>query len=133
MKKLIIKLGASGDHFGAFAENVDGVYGAGDTPKEALDDIKEAVRLLVESRPESEVPTLLLGAYEIEVHYDVVSLLKHYGKIITMPALSRLTGINDKLLLQYTSGTKKPRPAQVQKIERAMHALGSELISLRLS
>ncbi|MDO4706945.1 MAG: type II toxin-antitoxin system HicB family antitoxin [Porphyromonadaceae bacterium] len=133
MEKLIIKIGASNDHFGAFAENVEGVYGAGDSPKEALDNLQEAIRLILESRPQDEIPELLLAPYELEVHYDVVSLLRHYGKIITMPALSRLTGINDKLLHQYTSGAKRPRPAQVQKIETALHQLGSELVSLRLS
>lgn len=133
MKKLKIKLGASEDHFGAFAENIDGVYGAGESPKEAIDDLQESIRLLIESRPKEDVPSLLLGSYELEIHYDVVSLLKHYGKIITMPALSKLTGINDKQLHQYTSGTKKPRPAQLNKIETALHKLGAELMNLRLS
>lgn len=133
MEKLIIKIGASSDHFGAFAENVEGVYGAGDTPQEALDNLHEAICLLLESRPKEDVPPLLVAPYELEVHYDVVSLLRHYGKIITMPALSRLTGINDKQLHQYTSGAKKPRPQQMQKIEAALHRLGSELVSLRLS
>lgn len=132
MEKLFIQIGASKDHFGAFSENVDGVYGAGDTPQEALENAKEAIRLLIESRPAEQVPPLLLGEYEIVPVYDIISLLKYYGRIITMPALSRLTGINDKLLHQYTSGAKKPRPKQLEKIETALHTLGQELVSLRL-
>lgn len=132
MEKLFIQIGASKDHFGAFSENVDGVYGAGDTPQEALENAKEAIRLLIESRPAEQVPPLLLGEYEIVPVYDIISLLRYYGRIITMPALSRLTGINDKLLHQYTSGAKKPRPKQLEKIEAALHSLGQELVSLRL-
>ena len=44
----------------------------------------------------------------------------------------RLTGINQKQLWHYANGVTKPRPAQVQKIEKALHKLGEELISLEL-
>lgn len=132
MEKLIIQIGASDDHFGAFAVNVEGVFGAGDSPREALDNLHEAIALIKASRPESEVPLLLRGAYEVEVQYDVVSLLRYYGKIITMPALSRLTGINDKQLHHYMSGSKKPRPESRIKIQEAMHSLGKELSSISL-
>ncbi|MDY5858328.1 MAG: hypothetical protein SPK09_03760 [Porphyromonas sp.] len=133
MEKLIIRIEATSDHFDSYAENVDGVWGGGATPQEALDRALEAARIIAEEYPPEEVPAILLGEYQVVVHYDVASLLKHYGKIITMPALSRLTGINDKQLHHYIMGKSKPRPQRVAKIEAALHKLGEELISLRLS
>ena len=55
-----------------------------------------------------------------------------YCKIFTKSALEHLTGINQKQLWHYANGLSKPRPAQVKKIERALHQLGEELISLEL-
>ncbi len=132
MEKLVIYLGASQDHFGAYAEHVEGIYGAGATPSEALKNINEAIVLLKETRPPEEIPPILLGEYELEVHYDVVSLLRYYGRIITMPALSSLTGINDKQLHRYMSGATKPRAEQLNKIETALNGLGRELSNIRL-
>lgn len=133
MEKLIIRIEATSDHFDSYAENVDGVWGGGATPQEAFDSALEAARIIAEEYPPEEVPSILAGEYRAVAHYDVASLLKHYGKIITMPALSRLTGINDKQLHHYIMGKSKPRPQRVAKIEAALHKLGEELISLRLS
>jgi len=47
--------------------------------------------------------------YEIVYLYDTQSLLKYYGKIFTMPALERLTGINQKQLHHYIMGKSTPR------------------------
>ena len=40
--------------------------------------------------------------------------------IFTKAALERITGINQKQLGHYASGIKKPRRAQVEKIEKAL-------------
>lgn len=133
MEKLVIKVGASKDHFGAYAEDIPGVNGCGDTPQEAVANALEGGRLLVETWDRDKVPAILLGEYQVEVHYDIISLLRYYGKIITMPALSRLTGINDKQLHHYIMGKTKPRPQRLAKIEEALHKLGEELINLRLT
>ena len=55
-----------------------------------------------------------------------------YEGIFTKSGLEKLTGINQKQLWHYANGISKPRQAQRQKIESALHRLGSELISLSL-
>lgn len=54
MEKLIINIGASKDHFGAYAENVSGIYAAGNTEAETRKDVLEAIQLLKENIPESQ-------------------------------------------------------------------------------
>jgi hypothetical protein len=48
-----------------------------------------------------------------------------------LPVLSN-AGINQRQLQHYASGLKKPREAQVKKIESALHKLGEELMSIEM-
>ncbi|MDO8928841.1 MAG: type II toxin-antitoxin system HicB family antitoxin [Bacteroidota bacterium] len=133
MEKLIIEIGASSNHFGGFATNVDGVYGAGNTLDECKANILEGLRLLINNREKSQTPVsewLVNSEYEIEYRYDVQSILNYYANVFTKPALERLTGINQKQLHHYATGLKKPREPQRKKIELALHRLGSELLSV---
>ncbi len=136
MEKLIVEIGASSNHFGGFATNVDGVYGAGNTLDECKANILEGLRLLINNREKSQTPVpewLINDEYEIEYRYDVQSILSYYANVFTKPALERLTGINQKQLHHYATGLKKPREPQRKKIELALHRLGSELLSVRFS
>ena len=132
MEKVIIQIGASSDYFGGFAENCDGVYGAGQNVVDCKANVLEGLRLLKDSRPMEEWPEILKGDYEITFRYDVQSILNYYANVFTKPALERLTGINQKQLHHYATGLKKPREAQRKKIENALHKLGAELLSLEL-
>lgn len=132
MEKLIINIGASSDHYGAYAENCEGVYAAGNSIEDVKNDLFESIRLLKESRPMEEIPEILRGEYEIEWHYDTQSLLNRYQGIFTNAALERLTGINQKQLWNYANGISKPRESAKRKIEAALHELGRELIALSL-
>jgi len=60
------------------------------------------------------------------------SLFTYYKGVFTKSALERITGINQRQLQHYSSGLKKPRLAQKQKIETALHKLGNELIAVEL-
>ncbi len=130
--KLIINIGASSDHFGAYSENCEGIYAAGDSVAEAKADVLETIRLIKENTPYDELPEPLKGEYEIEWHFDTQSLLKHYQGIFTNAALERLTGINQKQLWNYANGVAKPREKARRQIETALHNLGHELITLSL-
>jgi predicted RNase H-like HicB family nuclease len=131
MEKLIIQIGASSDHFGAFALNCDGIYGAGDTIEECKQNLLKGLKLFISTT--KNLPEILKGEYEIEYHFDVQSILKYYADVFTKPALERLTGINQKQLHHYATGLKKPRPEQRKKIETALHKLGSELLTIQFS
>ena len=132
MKEIIITIGASSNHFGAYAENCPGIYGAGDTPNTAKQNALEGLKLLIEHSEPNDLPDILKGEYTILYKYDTQSFLKHYNDIFTNVALERLTGINQKLLHHYSSGIKKPREAQRKKIETALHQLGEELLTVEL-
>lgn len=132
MKKLQIVICASKDSFGAYAENCEGIYAAGDTAEEAKADVEEAIRLIKKNLPEERWPEILKGEYEIVYKYDTRSLLNYYSGILTNAAMERLTGINKKQLWNYANGVSVPRAPQVKKIEMALHKLGRELVALSL-
>ena len=133
MEKIIIVVEASKDSFGAYAENVSGIYGAGATIKECKDSILEAIEIYKEPDMIDSAPEILKkGGYEIEYKYDVRSILAYYSGIFTKAGLERITGINQKQLGHYASGLKKPREAQQKKIIDALHRLGEDLIALQL-
>jgi len=132
MEKIVIHIGASSDHFGAYAENCPGIYGAGDTPEAAKQNALEGLKLFVESRNMEDLPEILRGEYEIIYQFDPQSLLRYYSGIFNKAALERLTGINQKQLHHYASGLKNPRVGQRKKIETALHGLGKELMAVSL-
>ena len=107
MEKIIINIGASSDHFGAYAENCDGIYGAGNTVEEAKENALEGLRLLISSRKKEELPEILQGEYEIAYQFDTHSLSQRYENIFNKPALEKLTGINQKQLHHYEKTTTK--------------------------
>ncbi len=130
--KLTIRISASKDSFGAYAENCEGIYAAGDSVKDVKQDVLEAIEIYKEIRPESEWAAPIRENWPIEWQYDVQSLLLYYQGIFTNAALERLTGINQKQLWNYANGISKPRKQAKEKIENALHSLGHELIELSL-
>lgn len=131
-RKIKIIIEKSKDMYSAYAENVAGVYGGGDTVEEARQSVVDAIRLLKAHNKSEHVPTALKGEYQLVYKFDVESFLMYYRKIFTKSALEKLTGINQRQLQHYSSGLKKPRPEQAKKIETALHKLGSELLAIEL-
>lgn len=132
IKKIKIIIERSDDSYSSYAENVNGVYGQGDTVESAKLSALRGIELLKKHNSEKDIPSILKGEYEIIFKFDAESFLNFYKKIFTNVALERMTGINQKQFQHYASGLKKPRPAQVKKIEVAMHRLGKELLSVEL-
>lgn len=131
-EKLIMNIGASDNFFGAYSENCDGIYASAETLEEVKQDVYEAIRLIKKNTPFDEWPEVLKGEYEIVWRYDTQSLLKHLQGILSNAALERLTGINQKQLWNYANGISKPRKEAREKINTALHRLGSELIAFNL-
>jgi predicted RNase H-like HicB family nuclease len=131
-KKIQIVIERSSDLFSAYAENVEGVYGSGETVAEAKASIEKSIKLLLKYNKKEILPDLLKKKYDIVYRFDVESLLNYYKGIFTNAALERMTGINQKQLQHYASGLKKPRETQIKKIETALHNLGEELMAVAL-
>ena len=121
-------------NYSAYVEELTGVGGIGNTLAEVKKDLEEGLVVLKEACIEygDPVPEELQGEYKIVFRMDTKSFLQMYCKVFTKSALERMTGINQKQLWHYAKGLSKPRPAQVKKIETALHRLGEELISLEL-
>lgn len=132
MKTLKIVIERSKDHYGAYAENAEGVYGAGDTVEEAKQSILDAIAIITEEFSSDNIPNILKGKYEIVYHFDAESFLNYYKGIFTNAALEKITGINQRQLQHYSSGLKKPRKPQLKKIEEGLHRLAADLQAVEL-
>lgn len=121
-------------NYSAYVEELTGVGGVGNSLDEVKKSLEEGLVVLKEACAEdgNPIPEELKGEYRLVFRMDTKSFLQLYCKIFTKSALERLTGINQKQLWHYANGLSKPRPAQVKKIEQALHQLGQELISLQL-
>ena len=121
---------ASPDSFGAYSENCEGIYAAGDTVEECKKDVEVAIALIKKNLPEERWPEQTKGEYTLIWHYDIQSLLLHYGSMLSLAGLERLTGIHQKQLWAYMHGRSKPRIQQKQRIEKALHSFADELASV---
>lgn len=131
MAKIVVTIEKGDDLFGAWANDVPGIYGEGETVRETKENLLESIRLYKEQN--TVVPKMLQEKLEIEWHFDIPSFLQYYNGIFTKAALERITGINQKLLGHYASGLKKPHKAQVEKIEKAMHNFIEDLSLVHLA
>lgn len=130
MGKISVTIEKGTDLFGAWADNVPGIYGEGETVKETKESILAAIALYKEYN--DDIPSELEGDVEIEWHFDVQSFLQYFNGIFTKVALERITGINQKLLGHYASGLKKPRKTQVEKIETALQGFLDDMKMIHL-
>lgn len=127
MKEIIMNICASNDSFGAYSENCDGIYAAGDTVEACKQDVEKAIELIKENLPEERWPEEIKGEYRLVWHYDIQSLLLNYGSLLSLSGLERLTGIHQKQLWAYMHGRSKPRRQQKERIENALHRFAGEL------
>lgn len=117
MKTIKIIIEKSSDSYGAYAENVEGIYGAGDTLKEVKQSVRDAIDTLM-TLDENEIPSVLKEEYELNFVFETQSFLEYYGDIFSRAAFSRLTGINEKQLGHYIQGVHKPRRDKARKIKK---------------
>lgn len=129
MKQIKIIIEKSKDHFSAYSENIEGINGAGDTVEETKKNVFECIEIQKEL---GNFPKAFGENYEVTFKFDVESLLEYYKGIFTNAAFERITGINQAQISHYATGLKKPRVAQIKKIEAALHKLGSELMAVEL-
>jgi predicted RNase H-like HicB family nuclease len=130
MKTVKIIIEKSKDMYSAYAENIEGIYGGGDTVAEAKQSIINAISLY--KKYNTSVPAILKSRYGIVYKFDTQSFLNYYKGIFTNASLERITGINQRQLQHYATGLKKTRPAQAKKIQTSLHKLGSELMAVEL-
>lgn len=134
MKNNIVEISFTGNNFSAYVPGLPGCVSVGDSVEEIKKNIREAIVLHLSGMSEDRenIPKSFTDDYSLTFKFDTRSLLLYYKGIFSAPAFERLTGINQKQILHYSSGLKKPREAQKKKIEEALHKLGKELLTVEL-
>lgn len=132
MEKIIMNISASKDSFGAFSENCEGIYAAGDTIEDTKADTYEAIRLIKENLPEDRWPDQIKGEFEIVWKFDVPSFLEYYSEYLSLAGMEKMTGINQKQLSNYLNRRSVPRAKQADRIISGLHKFARELLSITL-
>lgn len=132
MEKIIMNMSASKDMFGAFSENCDGIYAAGDSIEAVKADTYEAIRLIKKNLPEERWPDQIKGEFEIEWKFDVPSFLEYYSGFMSLAGMEKMTGIHQKQLSNYLNHRAVPRQKQADRIITGIHRFARELLSITL-
>ena len=128
----LIERGKDGT-FGIFTPNIDStIVGEGNTVAEAKADFENSVKEVIESYIEhgDELPEELKDVRFI-YKYDVASIFNYYDWI-NVSRFAKKAGINPSLMRQYRMGKTYISENQTEKIEKTLHALGSELTEVIL-
>ena len=110
----------------AWTTDIPGIYGTGKTVEEAKKDIENTIKEIKDGKYGDVVPVELQGEIEFVLNLDIQSFLELYS-YISKSALENITGVNQKLLGHYASGLKKPRKAQIEKIESSLRIFLDDL------
>lgn len=132
-KKVILIIEASSTGFGIYGEDFP-ITAYGETVEAAKKDLENAIADVLDfCKKEGRTPDPALnnGNLEFAYKYDIASIFDHFG-MLDATGLAKKIGMNPSLLRQYKSGHALASDKQKQKIERGLHELGRELLSVRL-
>lgn len=135
-KKLKVYVGWSGKNFCCeLSEDIGGVVVVtAKTLSRLKEDFEESLRWHIEGclADGDELPEYIAaGNYELEYELDSAAMLREAEQFTTMAAISRVTGINQKLLSHYANALKVPRPAQRQRIVDGLHEIGRQFLAVQ--
>ncbi len=136
MKKKIITavIEASQTGFGIYSDDLPGITGYGKSIELAKADLQSAIDEVIDAFKDESIKSmkeLNNGNLEFVYKYDIESLFKYFG-MLDATNLARKIGLNPSLLRQYKTGATLAGPKQKEKIEKGLHALGRELLNVRL-
>jgi len=109
------------------------VMATGKTLQELKDNFVEALQFQLDGMSEDgdDVPQWAIdGDYALKYSLNAAALIRNAEEYTTMAAISRATGINPKQLSHYANGTKKPRPAQRDRIIEGLHKIGQACMAM---
>ena len=136
MEKIRVDVQWCDKNFGAsLGENVPGaVVVTAKTYEQLLNDVPESLRFHVEGMlaDGDDVPQWLRnGDYELEYNLvDTATMLHAFEPLLSLAAISRVTGINQHQLSHNANGLKQPSPRQRQRILDGIHKNGRELLAV---
>lgn len=120
------------ENYGAVSEAMPGCVATAKTVDAVKEEYASALEFHLEGmrKDGNPIPEMFKGKYELVFELSAQALLHKFDGVLTRAALSRITGINEKLLGHYMSGYRNPRPAQRQKIVDGIQKVGRELIAV---
>ena len=121
--KILITKENSGYSAHCLVKNIS-INTEGDSFEVLKNNIIEAVNLAFEDHG------IIFNMSDIDLTLDLRSFFAFYN-VINAKALSKRIGMNQSLLAQYISGTKKPSIAQTQRILNGVQQIGKELSEIR--
>jgi predicted RNase H-like HicB family nuclease len=132
MKKIKVILELGKDGYGTSFKGFPTVFGFGETVEKAKSDAQVALNGYVKALEISgqSIPEILQGEYELVFEFDIIALLKYIDGTVTKTALAKACGMNASQLTHYSSGLKKPRKEQREKIINGLHRIGNDLIAV---
>ena len=127
---VILELGKDG--YGVSFKEIDNIFGFGETVESAKKDAENVIKFYIECLNDANesVPEILTGEYELVFEFDVEALLKYIDGTVTKRAIAKASGINAVQLTHYSSGLKKPRKAQRDKIISGLHKIANDLLAV---
>ena len=134
MKTIEATVGRAKDGFYAISCNNEMFSGGGNSAEEAKNDMLTQMEFFKKTAIEEgfSYPKFLDEEFDVVYKFDVESLLQYYSGILSLSGMEKITGIHQKQLWSYLHGNSKPRKPQVSKIEKALHRLGNEFLSISL-
>lgn len=134
-KKVTAIIEASSTGFGIYVQDDSlPLTSYGDTIEEAKSDLKNVLKDMIESYVDNNeaLPAAYnQGNIEFVYRYDIASIFRHFG-MLDITGFAKKVGLNPSLLRQYKGGHAIAGPKQKQKIEEGLHAIGRELLSVKL-
>ena len=127
---IVLELGKDG--YGVWFEELPHVFGFGETEEAAKADAKAALEgyIAALNKCNQPIPEILQAEYELVYQFDIQALLKYIDGTVTKTALAKTAGVNPVQLSHYSSGLKKPRKKQQDKIIGGLHKLDRELLAV---
>lgn len=132
-KKITAIIEASSTGFGIYSDDLPGITGYEDTIEAAKEDIKEAIREVLESYEKGTIAPSHFndGNLEFIYKYDIASIFAYFG-MLDATNFAKKIKINPSLLRQYKRGLTVASEKQKKRIETGLHELGRELLNVRL-
>lgn len=129
-QRITITIEKGVDQYGAWVEEIPGIYGSGDTVNEVKQNILEAINIY--KKHNEIIPEIFEKDFDILWQFDTASLLQYISKVFTKSGIERITGINQKQLGHYSTGLKKPRKNQIEKIDLGIRKFVDDLQQIHL-
>lgn len=108
--------------------------GMGDNVDAAIEDMKKGVTFFIQTAKEEGFPykDYLDGEYELDLNYDIQSLLEYAENFMTDKGIAKLSGVSPVLIGRYSNGQAKPRKEQAMKILKSLQEFGQKFAAIAL-